>query len=46
MTREQAIELLKQYTLAQIIVAVQAAYEQGRKAGLAQAADMCDDIPF
>ena len=49
MTREQVIELLKQYKLAEIIAAVQAAYKQGYDRGYTQgnldAVDQ-DDIPF
>ena len=45
MSREQVIELLKQYKLAEIIAAVQEAYRLGYKARAAE--DVYDDnIPF
>jgi len=45
MSREQAIELLKQYKLAEIIAAVQDAYQQGYAQGRQDKTDE-DDIPF
>lgn len=46
MTREEAIKLMQQFQLADIIKAIQAAYEEGYQAGYEQAVADGDDTPF